>query len=166
VAIVRRILLATAIALLFRVAPLTASDITPESVLAGMNSERKALGLEPLQFDARLNGAAADRMLDMENLGYWSHDSPDGRPPFVWLQPHGYAFSYAGENLAAGFETEELLMQSWMESKGHRENIVSPMYVDCGIAVIDGSTTQRATGKSIVVMFGRPRYFDPKHDLK
>jgi uncharacterized protein YkwD len=42
-----------------------------------------------------------------------------------------------------------------MESHGHRENILSPQYEDCGIAIIDGATTGRATGKSIVVLFGK-----------
>lgn len=137
--------------------PLAASEITTESVLQGMNRERAANGVGPLRAEPRLMAAARDRMHDMEDLGYWSHDSPDGRKPFVWLEPNGYLFSFAGENLAAGFETEELLMQSWMESHGHRDNIISPLYTDCGIAVIDGSTTGRATGRSIVVMFARPR---------
>jgi len=111
--------------------------------------------LPPLREDGRLDAAAAERMRDMEEQGYWAHQSPDGRSPFVWLLPHGYSFRSAGENLACGFETNELLMAGWMESKGHRENILSPDYADCGVAVIDGSTTGRASGKSIVVMFGR-----------
>jgi uncharacterized protein YkwD len=44
-----------------------------------------------------------------------------------------------------------------MESKGHRDNILSQNYTECGIAVIDGSTTRRAVGKSIVVLFGKQR---------
>jgi uncharacterized protein YkwD len=51
--------------------------------------------------------------------------------------------------------TARLLVQSWMESHGHRANILSTDYEDCGIAIIDGSTLGPATGKSIVVMFGR-----------
>ena len=91
----------------------------------------------------------------MEDLGYWSHEAPDGRSPFFWLKPRGYTFRFAGENLAAGFETCEVLVSSWMESEGHRANILSQDYDDCGIAVIDGSTKGRSVGKSIVVMFGR-----------
>jgi uncharacterized protein YkwD len=60
-----------------------------------------------------------------------------------------------GENLATGFETARLLVQSWMESPGHRANIMSSDYEDCGVAIIDGSTTGPANGKAIVVLFGR-----------
>lgn len=135
--------------------PAFAIDITTESVLSSMNDCRLRNGLPPLREDPRLDLAAADRMRDMEDLEYWAHESPDGRSPFLWLRPRGYTYRYAGENLAAGFETTELLVSSWMESEGHCENILSPQYDDCGIAIIDGSTKGRATGKSIVVMFGR-----------
>jgi uncharacterized protein YkwD len=131
------------------------TGITRESVVAAMNARRAAAGVGPLHEDKRLDDAAEDRMHDMEDLGYWAHTSPDGRTPFVVFKPHGYDFSNAGENLAAGFETTEVLLDSWMESPGHRANILSPLYQDCGVAIIDGSTKGRAAGKSIVVLFGR-----------
>jgi uncharacterized protein YkwD len=150
----RRLLFAIALAL-----PLVAqqhTDITRESVVAAMNAKRAAIGLAPLHEDKRLDAAADDRMRDMEDLGYWSHVSPDGRTPFLVFKPRGYLYSNAAENLACGFETTEVLMDGWMESPGHRDNILSPLYQDCGVAIIDGSTKGRAAGKSIVVLFGRP----------
>jgi uncharacterized protein YkwD len=137
--------------------PALASDITRASVVAAMNEYRADHHLAPLREDARLDAAASDRMRDMEDQGYWAHESPDGRSPFTWLAPHGYEFHYAGENLASGFETTELLVTGWMESPGHRANILSPNFEDCGIAIIDGMTMRRGTGKSIVVMFGASR---------
>jgi uncharacterized protein YkwD len=134
-----------------------ASDITPASVVAEMNVRRVAAGLSALHEDARLDEAAGDRVADMEDQGYWAHVSPDGREPFVWLQPRGYDYQYAGENLASGFDTVEILVDAWMESKGHRANILSPIYQDCGVAIVEGLTTGRASGKSIVVMFGRQK---------
>jgi uncharacterized protein YkwD len=131
-----------------------ASDITSASVVAAMNEQRAQFGLRPLREDPRLDAAAADRMRDMEELSYWSHEAPDGRSPFLWLALRHYPFRFAGENLARGFETTELLVGGWMESKGHRENILSHDYDDCGVAVIEGGTVARLTGKSIVVMFG------------
>ncbi|HEX7832413.1 MAG TPA: CAP domain-containing protein [Thermoanaerobaculia bacterium] len=129
--------------------------ITPETVVERMNIERAENGLGPLKIDPRLAKAAEDRMRDMEEGGWWSHESPEGRSPFVWLSVRAYDYEHAGENLAAGFETASLLMTSWMESPGHRANILSPNYDECGIAIIDGSTIRPANGKSIVVLFGR-----------
>jgi uncharacterized protein YkwD len=143
--------------LLLAAAPAFASDITRASVVAAMNGYRAEHHLAPLREDVRLDAAANDRMRDMEEQGYWAHESPDGRTPFAWLAPNGYQFHYAGENLACGFETTELLVSGWMESPGHRANILSPHFEDCGIAVIDGLPMRRATGKSIVVMFGATR---------
>lgn len=151
-----------AVVLLALVLPAAASEITPRSVIAAMNVDRALHGLPPLREDPRLVKAANDRIRDMEDLDYWGHESPDGRSPFVWLKPAGYDYQFAGENLAAGFETTELLVASWMESPGHRSNILSPLYEDCGIAVVDGATTGRAAGRSIVVLFGRARNPEPK----
>ncbi|HYM62566.1 MAG TPA: CAP domain-containing protein [Thermoanaerobaculia bacterium] len=133
------------------------TEITRASVVAAMNAIRADHQLPPLRDDDRLDAAADDRMRDMENNGYWGHVSPDGRSPFVWLPIHGYLYSNAGENLASGFETTEVLLASWMESEGHRENILSIVFRDCGVAIIDGSTLGRASGRSVVVLFARAR---------
>jgi uncharacterized protein YkwD len=133
------------------------NEITVANVLRLMNEYRAQAGLLPLNEDALLDQAAADRMRHMEDESFWSHESPDGLSPFHWLSERQYGYRTAGENLATGFETARLLVQSWMESRGHRANILSADYEDCGIAIIDGSTLGPATGKSIVVMFGSKR---------
>lgn len=131
------------------------NDITPENVLRLMNEYRAAEGLGTLRLDERVVTAANDRMRHMEEEAYWAHESPNGVTPFTWLRVRAYEFQLAGENLASGFETARLLVQSWMESPGHRANIMEPEYQDCGIAIIDGSTQGPAIGKSIVVLFGK-----------
>lgn len=133
------------------------NEITTANVLRLMNDYRAQEGLLPLNEDALLDQAAADRMRHMEDESFWSHESPEGLSPFHWLNQRQYEYRTAGENLATGFETARLLVQSWMESNGHRANILSADYEDCGIAIIDGSTLGPATGKSIVVMFGAKR---------
>jgi hypothetical protein len=133
------------------------SEITPETVLAQMNFYRGLNGARPLRIDARLTLAAEDRMRDMTEQGFWSHNAPDGSGPFVWLRTRGYFHAMAGENLASGFETAEILVSSWMESPGHRRNIVTPGFSDVGIAIIEGMPTKRATGRSVVVIFARER---------
>jgi uncharacterized protein YkwD len=131
-------------------------EITRERVIELMNAYRAEAGLPPLREDARLTKAAEDRMRDMEDQAYWSHESPAGVSPFGWSTARGYSYNSAAENLATGFETTGLLVMSWMESPGHRASILSPDFHDCGIAIIDGATTGPATGKSVVVLFGAP----------
>ncbi|HYC90275.1 MAG TPA: CAP domain-containing protein [Thermoanaerobaculia bacterium] len=132
------------------------NEINAENVTALMNARRAEAGLGPLRLDAKLTRAAESRMQDMIDGAWWSHQSPDGTPPFVWITAADYNYVAAAENLAAGFETAGLLVESWIESPGHRANILNPMYADCGIAVIEGRTDRRGEGKSIVVLFGRP----------
>lgn len=148
-----------AVLVLFAAVPLFAqSDISRASVIASMNLQRAAHHLPPLREDPRLDAAADDRVSDMLSLRYWAHVAPDGRTPFEALFPHGYSFVAAAENLAAGFENVHRLMEGWMDSAGHRANILSEEFVDCGVAVIEGSPTHPSwRGKSIVVLFGKPR---------
>jgi uncharacterized protein YkwD len=148
------------LALFLVAAPAFASDpreITVASVVAQMNVYRAEKGLPLLVAESRLTKSAEDRMHDMEDLGYWAHVAPDGRVPFVWMRANGYEYQFAAENLARGFETVQVLLEGWMESPGHRANILSPLYTECGVAIIDGGTTAQQAGKSVVVLFGRPR---------
>lgn len=138
-------------------APGPSDEISAENVVRVMNVYRAAGGLPPLVPEQRLTQAAQDRMRHMEEAGFWAHESPDGVSPFVWLRVRAYPYRAAGENLAAGFETAKVLVASWMESPGHRASIMSADYHECGIAVIDGAVTGRATGRSIVVLFGAQR---------
>jgi uncharacterized protein YkwD len=138
------------------------NEITATNVLLLMNDYRASEGLGPLRSDERLDLAAADRMHQMEEESFWSHQSPRGESPFRWLDHRAYRYRAAGENLASGFETARLLVQSWMESSGHRANILSADYEDCGIAIIEGSTLGPSSGKSIVVMFGRQSPAQPQ----
>lgn len=130
-------------------------EITTDSVITLMNHYRRQNQLPGLHPDPRLMKAAEDRMRDMEEMGYWSHESPEGRSPFFWLLFRSYRFRMAGENLARGFETADLLVSSWMDSPGHRQNILGAEFHHVGIAVIEGGTTSRLPGKSVVVIFAR-----------
>ena len=133
------------------------NDITPESVTAMMNVYRSEAGLPPLRIHPKLTRAAEARMQDMIDGEWWNHESPDGTSPFIWLTSVDYDYAFAAENLAAGFETAPVLVEAWMESPGHRSNILGVQYAECGIAIIEGSTKGKALGKSVVVMFGRSK---------
>lgn len=134
------------------------APVTVENVVAEMNRWRAFYDLEPLENDHRLNLAAQDRIIDMEERSYWAHQHPtEGGSPFVWIRGRGYVYRAAGENLAAGYETTVGLVASWMTSPGHRANILHPEFEDVGIAWIEGGTTHRMTGRSIVVLFAKER---------
>lgn len=138
----------------FRAFASDASEINTANIVARMNDYRAEAGLPPLHVDPSLTKAAEARMNEMAEGEWWGHQAPDGTPPFVHI-PIDYDYAFAAENLAAGFDTVGLLVQSWMESPGHRANILGVHYADCGIAVLDGATTGPAMGKSIVVLFGK-----------
>lgn len=149
-----------ALLLFFVCAPAFAFEgngITVANVVARMNAMRAEKSLPPLVVSDKLTRAAESRMQDMIDGEWWSHESPDGLSPFFWLSAADYDYMYAAENLAAGFETTPVLVEAWMESPGHRANIMGVQYAECGIAIIDGSTKGRALGKSVVVLFGREK---------
>lgn len=130
------------------------NEITAANVTALMNAYRADAGLPPLRVDPSLTAAAEARMREMADGEWWAHEAPDGTLPFAFI-PVDYDYAFAAENLAAGFDTAGLLVSSWMESAGHRANILGARYADCGIAVMEGSTRGPALGKSVVVLFGR-----------
>ena len=91
--------------------------------------------------------AARAKLFDMLRRDYFAHRTPDGRQPWAFMQAAGYAFQIAGENLAKGFDNEPELQRAWMKSRGHRANILNPLFTEIGVADANGI---------VVVMFGRP----------
>jgi hypothetical protein len=77
--------------------------------------------------------------------GYFAHNSPSGITPWKWFDDVDYAYVYAGENLAIDFNTGEGVHEAWMNSPGHRQNILNPHYRDIGIAVVSGAFQDRTT---------------------
>ena len=95
-----------------------------------VNKERAANGLEPLEYDYELAEAAGVRAKELEqNL---SHTRPDGTSCFTVLQEFGIEYWMCGENIAAGQRSAEQVMNGWMNSPGHRQNIMSP-YTHIGV---------------------------------
>ena len=74
----------------------SSNEITAANVLRLMNDYRASAGLAPLHSDERLDLAAADRMHQMEEESFWSHESPRGESPFQWLDRHAYRYRSAG----------------------------------------------------------------------
>lgn len=102
-----------------------------QEVLDLVNQERAAAGLAPLTLDEKLNEAAKVRA--QEITSNFSHTRPDGTAPFTVLQEYGCSYMTAGENIAAGQSTPAKVVESWMNSEGHRANILSPDFSKLGV---------------------------------
>lgn len=129
--------------------PLRAEKEAPESFLtrAGIiqwtNIQREKYGLPPLRENAKLNASAVIKVEDMLANQYFSHQSPSGAAVGDLAESVGYEFIAIGENLALGnFENDEGLVQAWMDSPGHRANILNPQYQEIGVAVAEGLAAQ------------------------
>jgi len=116
-------------------------SITPSELLADTNQQRAAAGLPALRMDSRLNASAQAKAQNMFAENYWAHVSPSGIQPWYWFTQAGYNYKYAGENLAKDFDTSAGAMDGWMNSPGHRANILNANYVDVGFAVVNGTLT-------------------------
>lgn len=132
-----------------------ASSITTSQAVEQTNQRRLTEGLPPLKQNSVLSQAAAAKAAHMFENGYWAHIAPDGTTPWQFIVDSGYRYSVAGENLARDFSNTEAMVQAWMDSETHRENIMNPDYLEIGIAVVDGQL--EGTDTTLVVqMFGAP----------
>ncbi|MDP2954450.1 MAG: CAP domain-containing protein [Chloroflexota bacterium] len=103
----------------------------------GINGERANAGLPPLAIDGRLVGLARERSNDMMTRGYFSHTTPEGKMVFDFLDARGIYSPYAGENLARSnaeaSQAVPLALSGFMNSPGHRKNLVNSHYTYLGI---------------------------------
>ena len=109
-----------------------------EAVLKLVNQERKKAGVQPLTLSDKLTSIANTKAKDMADKNYFSHQSPTYGSPFDMLKQFGVSYSYAGENIAAGQKSAEEVMNSWMNSSGHRQNILNKNYTQIGVGFYRG----------------------------
>lgn len=119
------------------------------------NGDRTQGKIGTLTVNPLLVAAAQAKANDMATKGYFAHISPNGRDSWTWFKDAGYAFSYAGENLAVNFSDSEDVEQAWMDSPTHRANILNGHFTEIGIATAVGTYKGRST-TFVVQMFGRP----------
>ncbi|MGE5540942.1 MAG: CAP domain-containing protein [Bacillota bacterium] len=126
------------------------------SVLADLtNSDRELNHVPDLKVSPTLTQIAQMKANDMAAKGYFSHDTPDGKTPWYWFKLGGYAFRYAGENLAVDFSDSADVERAWMKSPTHRENILNGNYTEIGIATAVGMYQGHRT-IFVVQEFGTP----------
>ncbi|WP_203248864.1 CAP domain-containing protein [Sporosarcina beigongshangi] len=104
-----------------------------KAVLDLTNAERQKAGLKPLQTDKNLMTSARQKSADMASKKYFSHTSPTYGSPFDQMKANGVTYKAAAENIAMGQRTAEEVVKGWMESPGHRQNILTPGYTHIGI---------------------------------
>ncbi|MET0017097.1 CAP domain-containing protein [Oscillibacter sp.] len=119
-----------------------------EQVAALVNEQRAANGLQPLTLSTTLSNVARVKSQDMHDKHYFAHESPTYGSPFDMLKSFGISYRAAGENIAMGYATPEAVMNAWMNSSGHRANILNASYTQIGVGyVADGNYwTQEFTG--------------------
>jgi len=121
------------------------SNISSIQLLSFTNEKRQENGDSSLVIDERLALAAKRKADDMFAKNYWAHNSPTGETPWVFIKGAGYTYVYAGENLARGFTTSKDVIDAWMASPDHRENMLSKNYTDVGFAVEVGKLNGEET---------------------
>lgn len=130
-----------------------AIHISTQELIDLTNQKRQAQGLEPLVYNESLSKAAMEKAKHMFAQNYWAHTSQDGTTPWYFIKNSGYGYVYAGENLARGFSSSTGVVEAWMDSPSHKENVLSPNYKDIGFAILQGKLLGEDT-TLVVQMFG------------
>jgi uncharacterized YkwD family protein len=113
-----------------------------QQVVALVNKNRANAGLNPLKVSTKLSAMAKDKAIDLYSNDYFDHNSPTYGSPFDMMKSYGISYSYAGENIAKGQQTPQEVMTAWMNSKGHRENLLNSHYTTIGVAYYKGEWVQ------------------------
>lgn len=132
-----------------------ATNIFQNQIIGLSNQQRQINGIGTLTENSLLDQAAAAKAADMFAKNYWAHFAPDGTSPWYFFNNVGYKYSWAGENLARDFQTSEGVVQGWMNSPSHRENLLNNNYTEMGVAVVNGTLLGEET-TLVVQLFGKP----------
>ncbi len=130
-----------------------ATDIRVNELLSLTNTKRQEVGVSSLVLNAKLSQSAALKAADMFAKNYWAHTSPDGKLPWDFILGAGYRYAIAGENLAKNFNDSKGVVDAWMASPSHRDNLLKAGYRDIGFAVVNGKLDGEDT-TLVVQMFG------------
>ena len=119
--------------------PGTSTDNVSEyekRVVELVNIERARYGLPALKLNPELSAIARAKSQDMKDKNYFSHTSPTYGSPFQMMKSFGIKYNTAGENIAYGYRTPEAVVNGWMNSEGHRANILNSSYKEIGVGYV------------------------------
>ncbi|NUM25365.1 MAG: hypothetical protein HUU49_01940 [Candidatus Buchananbacteria bacterium] len=140
------------------------SNLTTTGILKWTNTHRQEQGVLPLKLNVTLNQAATAKLEDMFANQYFEHISPEGLGPDHWVDQSGYEYISIGENLALGsYDGDQDLVAAWMNSPGHRENILNQSFQEIGIAAKKGIYQGAETWLAVQV-FAKPLSSCPQVD--
>lgn len=105
-------------------------------VLSLVNEYRGRNGLDPLTLSDELSRVAQAKAQDMKNNNYFSHNSPTYGTPFEMMQSFGVTYRTAGENIAMGYSSPAAVVEGWMNSEGHRANILNSSFTQMGLGYV------------------------------
>ena len=142
-------------ALLWQSSEWLVSTVLPAVVVQLTNEERADNSAVPLQRNTTLDQAAKLKAEHMAKNEYFSHFSPDGVSPWYWFDQAGYVYAHAGENLAIHFTDSSEVVDAWMDSPTHRQNIVNGIYTEIGVGTAKGKFDGYDT-VYVVQLFGTP----------
>lgn len=126
------------------------------NIITLSNKERGENGLSPVTENEYLSQAAYAKLSDMFEKNYWDHTGPNHETAWQFISASGYRYSLAGENLARGFNRSNEVVEAWMESPSHRDNVLNGRFKEIGIAVGSGKLRGNTT-TVIVQLFGEPK---------
>ncbi|MDP4085575.1 MAG: SafA/ExsA family spore coat assembly protein [Bacillota bacterium] len=119
---------------------LSATKSIENQVIQLTNQQRAKYGLKALSPNWELSRVARYKAMDMRDKNYFSHTSPTYGDPFTMMKNFGISYRYAGENIAAGQATAQEVVNAWMNSPGHRANILSTNYTQIGVGFAQGGS--------------------------
>ena len=119
-----------------------------------INQERANAGVAPLTVHSSLTSAARSHSQDMICNGFFDHNSPTTGSAFDRILAHGYSYSWAGENIIAGYLTPAYSVAWWMNSQAHKDNILNPNFTNIGIGY--AYSDESHYGTYVTANFGSP----------
>lgn len=142
------------------------NNINNAALLEASNQQRQSNQKPALANNPLLTKAAQAKADDMATRNYWSHNTPDGQAPWIFVEATGYQFQSLAENLAYGFDDSSETIKGWLNSPSHRDKLLSNDYQEVGFGIAE---SQNYLGKGpetiIVAMYGTPGNAAPSQVL-
>jgi uncharacterized protein YkwD len=126
-------------------------NFSVQGLLAQSNAMRANNAKGALTLNSKLNASAKAKCNDMVAKNYWAHNAPSGTQPWTFFKSVGYAYTKAGENLAYGFSDNALVVTGWMNSPGHRANLLDGDFKEVGFGICESPNFDNKGHEIIVV---------------